>query len=62
MYVAGMSQATPLDSLSVGYTIRLYAVMIGYGYEYSSSECYHGAVDYLAGANPGIEILGVEFL
>ena len=32
-FVAGMSQATQLDSLSVGYTIRLYAAMIGYGYE-----------------------------
>jgi hypothetical protein len=30
---SGMSQATQLDSLSVGYTIRLYAAMIGYGYE-----------------------------
>jgi hypothetical protein len=30
---AGMSQATQLDSLSVGYTIRLYAAMIGYEYE-----------------------------
>jgi hypothetical protein len=29
-----MSQATQLDSLSVGYTIRLYAAMIGYGYKY----------------------------
>jgi hypothetical protein len=32
MYL-GTSQATQFDSLSVGDTIRLYAAMIGYGYE-----------------------------